>query len=73
MFAGKIADASDPDALEAGPRIIPLDDKGKPIAPATPAVSAPSYSVASAESADELRAGPQRRLVERATGAERLA
>ena len=55
MFAGKIADASDPDALEAGPRIIPLDDKGKPVAPATPAVSAPSYSVASAEFGDELR------------------
>jgi murein L,D-transpeptidase YafK len=49
MFAGKIADASDPDALEAGPRVIALDDKGKPIAPAAPAVSAPSYSVASAE------------------------
>ena len=50
MFAGKIADASDPDALEAGARVIPLDDKGKPIAPATPAASAPSYSVATAES-----------------------
>jgi murein L,D-transpeptidase YafK len=59
MFAGKIADASDPDALEAGPRIIPLDENGKPIAPAAPAApaapvapaaSAPSYSVASAAS-----------------------
>jgi hypothetical protein len=50
MFAGKIADASDPDALEAGPRIIPLDDRGRPIAPATPAAAAPSYSFASAES-----------------------
>ena len=50
MFAGKIADASDPDALEAGPRVIPLDENGKPIAPAAPAAAAPSYSVASASS-----------------------